>query len=364
MGNLKSYSEINNSKGQKIIFMILFAVVAMSVAVIFRYYIWPLFFAVISYIVLKPVRNSLAVKLKSKRIATYIVVAGFLFLIILPAILLLLLLANQSLEVYHYVSDNIRPENIKIYIYKNAQIKKMLAYFNIREKVMYGEVVKFVSKYSMDVFDSIMKAVGFSASFLINILFTVIILVFLFGEAHKVSAIVYKLLPFPDDVESDIFNRIKTVIKVLVFGNLMIMTLQGVMVGFGFLVFGVKVWMVGAAASAVFSLIPGVGTSIVWVPAVGYLLYLNKPKEAFLLGLWCLVSYLVLENIVKPKVFGKKLNFHPILLFFLLIGSVMTFNLPGIIIGPLLMTVLFSLWEIYRYLDLYGQDSKKMKKTR
>jgi predicted PurR-regulated permease PerM len=137
------------------------------------------------------------------------------------------------------------------------------------------------------------------------------------------------------------------------------MVLQGAMVGIGFLIFGVSVWMVGAAAAAVFSLIPGIGTSIVWVPAVAHLAYLGKNKEAVLLAVWSLFWYLFLENVVKPQVFGKKLNFHPILFFFLLIGSVMTFNLPGVIIGPVLLTIFFSLWEIYKFLDLYNSDNNK-----
>ncbi|HQO23942.1 MAG TPA: hypothetical protein PLM72_12745, partial [Spirochaetota bacterium] len=63
-------------------------------------------------------------------------------------------------------------------------------------------------------------------------------------------------------------------------------------------------------------------------------------------------------------VFGKKLNFHPILFFFLLIGSVMTFNLPGVIIGPVLLTIFFSLWEIYKFLDLYNSNENKVIETK
>ncbi|HPW52457.1 MAG TPA: AI-2E family transporter, partial [Spirochaetota bacterium] len=175
---------------------------------------------------------------------------------------------------------------------------------------------------------------------------------------HKLTPLAYKVIPFPRDVDVDIFGRIKNVVKVLIFGNILIMVLQGAMVGVGFLIFGVNVWMVGAAAAAVFSLIPGIGTSIVWIPAVAHLAYLGKSKEAFLLAAWSLFWYLFLENVVKPHVFGKKLNFHPILFFFLLIGSVMTFNLPGVIIGPVLLTIFFSLWEIYKFLDLYNSDKK------
>ena len=138
------------------------------------------------------------------------------------------------------------------------------------------------------------------------------------------------------------------------------------MVAAVFAYFDIKVWLVAACAAAVFSLIPVIGTSVVWIPAAGYLAISGKNLEAVLLSAWCLVCYLVLENIVKPHIFGKKLNFHPLLFFFLLMGSIRTFNLPGIIIGPVLLTIFFSLWEIYKYLDLYGNglpDSQENPET-
>ena len=99
MGNPNSYSEIKNNRAQKIVFLVLFGAVAVSIAVIFRYYIWPLFFAVISYIALKPIHNFFAARLKSQRISTFIVVSAFCLMVILPSVVPPPLLANHSLEI-------------------------------------------------------------------------------------------------------------------------------------------------------------------------------------------------------------------------------------------------------------------------
>jgi predicted PurR-regulated permease PerM len=50
------------------------------------------------------------------------------------------------------------------------------------------------------------------------------------------------------------------------------------------------------------------------------------------------------------------LHFHPLIFFFLLLGSIQAFGLPGVIIGPLLLTLFYSLWEIYKLLDEYDAD--------
>ena len=58
--------------------------------------------------------------------------------------------------------------------------------------------------------------------------------------------------------------------------------------------------------------------------------------------------------LIKPKVFGDILRFHPLVFFFLLVGSIKTFNLPGLLAGPLLLTLFYSLLEIYRMLVNYS----------
>jgi predicted PurR-regulated permease PerM len=101
----------------------------------------------------------------------------------------------------------------------------------------------------------------------------------------------------------------------------------------------------------VLSLIPVVGTTIIWIPAAAILALKGSYAAALFLGLWCLFWYFLLENLVKPVILGDRLNFHPLLFFFLLLGSIQTFGLAGVIAGPVLLTLFYSLWEIYQLLN-------------
>jgi predicted PurR-regulated permease PerM len=85
---------------------------------------------------------------------------------------------------------------------------------------------------------------------------------------------------------------------------------------------------------------------------------------AIFTAVWCFMWYMLLENLVKPKVLGDKLNFHPLIFFFLLIASIQAFSLPGIIIGPILLSLFYSFWEIYKLLDEYDMHNRiKLKKS-
>jgi predicted PurR-regulated permease PerM len=180
-----------------------------------------------------------------------------------------------------------------------------------------------------------------------------LILFFLFMEGRTFTDAIYRSLPFPEDMQKDITRTLNDVIKVLLAGNLAVMILQGIIVGLGLFFCGIGSALLLGMLAAICSLIPVVGTSLVWLPPVAYFLFTGSYGFAVFLGLWCLVLNTLVENVLKPVIFGEKLHVHPLIFFFLLLGSLQTFNLPGIIIGPILLTLFFSFWEIYRLLGEY-----------
>jgi predicted PurR-regulated permease PerM len=134
------------------------------------------------------------------------------------------------------------------------------------------------------------------------------------------------------------------------------MILQGFMVGFGLFIAGIGTPLLWGTAAAVLSLIPVIGTSFIWIPASIYLSVNGDYGMAIFVAGWSFLWYMILENIVKPKVFGDRLHFHPLLFFFLLLGSIHSFNLPGVIIGPIILSLFYSFWEIYKVIDDYTKS--------
>jgi len=180
-----------------------------------------------------------------------------------------------------------------------------------------------------------------------------LILFFLFKDAYNFEASIYRILPLPIDLEVNIVKKLKDVIYLVMLGNLLIMILQGVMFGLGFFIAGLGTPLLWGAAAAVLSLIPIIGTSIIWLPASIYMFATGDYGMAVFVAAWSFIWYTILESIVKPKVFGDRLNFHPLLFFFLLLGSISSFGLPGVIIGPIVLSLFYSFWEIYKVLDDY-----------
>jgi predicted PurR-regulated permease PerM len=318
----ESYIKLIESKKLKILFFILLSVVSLSIIYIFSYFFWPFLIALILYIALKPVFNYIVKYLKKRLLCSTLVVSSIIIFVMIPLFFVLVLLANQAYEFYLYLQHQFEAGIFHDFLQNSKILTKILVYMNISHGEILQQIVGLLSKTSFQIFSSVTAVISFSIKVVLNLLSILLILFFLFKDGDKLSAMFYRNLPFPEDIERDIVSRINTVIKILFAGNIFIMIMQGIVVGIGFWVFDLSTPLLWAAITAVLSLIPAVGTAFVWIPAVIYLAATGSYISAIIFGSWCLFGYLFLENFVKSKLFGKRLNFHPLIFFFLLIGSI------------------------------------------
>ncbi len=354
----QSFFRFKENRSLRTTFLILFATVTGLLLYIFQYYLWTFLFATILYLALKPLHERISRLVRKRSLSATLVIIFLFLLVFIPLFFILLALADQSYNLYLIIQEKIEA-GFLINVQKSPLYLEMLQFFDIKEADILKKLATVVQDTALTAFKSVTGFVSFPISFAVKFFFMLLMLFFLLKDGQNLGSSVYKVLPFPDDIEKDVVDRLKEVIKVLMAGNLLIMFLQGLMLGLGMAIAGFRTPLLWGTLAAVLSLIPLVGTTFIWIPAVIYLLITGSYIWALFLGLWCLFWYLLLENLVKPVVFGEKLNFHPVVFFFLLLGSIQAFNLPGVIIGPLLLTLFYSLWEIYKLLDLYDLDRKK-----
>ena len=354
MADNESYIELQHNKTVKVLFLILFGAVIAGLVFIFRYYFWPFLFAVILYMALRPVYDLILRLVRKKGISASIMILVLIVAILVPVFLLILSIIDQVIQLYNIIQEQIKAGIIND-IYKSAYVDKIIAYLNIDHKEITSKVTDIVKSASGMALDSAQKIISYPLNFILNFFFLLLMLFFMFMDGDKMAAVIYRALPFPRDLERNVIDRLKEVVRILLTGNLLIMILQGLFVGLGLFIADLPVALLGGSMAGLLSLIPVVGTSLVWAPAVIYLAVTGSYLMSLFLGLWCLIWYLLMENLLKPKLFGKKLNFHPVVFFFLLLGSIQTFGIPGVFIGPLLLTLFYSLWEIYKVMKEYDK---------
>lgn len=165
------------------------------------------------------------------------------------------------------------------------------------------------------------------------------------GQAFKKR--LTDLSPLKDTHDQKIFKRLTTAINSILKGSLLIALTQGFVTGIGFAIFGIPSATLWGALAAVGALIPGVGTAIVIAPAVIYLFLTGNTIQGVGLTIWGATAVGMIDNFLGPLLVGRGVRIHPLFIMFAAIGGIQFFGPMGFILGPLALSLLYALLDIY-----------------
>ncbi|MFH1972104.1 MAG: AI-2E family transporter [archaeon] len=183
---------------------------------------------------------------------------------------------------------------------------------------------------------------------LINFIIMLFVFFFVFKDGEKVVNEFKKSLPIEDSHKTRVFNKIETTVNSLVYGEIAISIIEGVIATLGFWLLGVPAPALFGSIIAIAALLPAIGPLVVWGPLALYMYLIGETGLAIGVGLFgFLVLTLALDMIVKPKVLGYKGHIHPIIILLGVLGGLSVFGLTGLILGPVILVLLMLLIEIY-----------------
>lgn len=160
------------------------------------------------------------------------------------------------------------------------------------------------------------------------------------------------LSPLSDRYDLDVLDRMALAINSMVRGQLLVALIQGFLTGLGFWIFGIPNPALWGSIAAVSALIPGVGTSLVLVPGIIYLFATNQVWQGTGLLAWGALAVGLIDNLLGPTLIGKGAKIHPLFILFAVLGGLVLYGPLGFLLGPLTISLLFALLDIYRILVL------------
>ena len=157
-----------------------------------------------------------------------------------------------------------------------------------------------------------------------------------------------KILPLSEKNIHEILSDLKNAVNRVVKGSFFIAIVQGILAWLGFWVFGVPNPALWGVVAGITSLIPNFGTSIVAVPAILFLYFTGLPLHALGLLIWSVLLVGMIDNILSPYIISQNTEIPPILTLFAILGGISLMGPVGLLIGPLTLSLLYSLVAIYR----------------
>ncbi len=278
-------------------------------------------------------------------VATLVVV---LLVIVVPLTGLLGIVASQAVQ----VSQSVRP-----------WVDQQLAQSNQLEQLL-GRIpfVEALAPYQDQIAAKAGELVGRLGTFIVNslaattrgtavfffMLFIMLYSMFFFlmdGRAILDKILYY--MPLSPEEEHRMVDRFVSVSRAAIKGTLVIGIVQGSLAGLAFAVVGLEGAVFWGTIMAVLSIIPGVGTALVWLPAVGYLVLIDRGVAAVALFVWCAAVVGTVDNVLRPRLVGKDTKMPDLLILLGTLGGLVFFGAIGIIIGPIVAALFVTVWDIY-----------------
>jgi predicted PurR-regulated permease PerM len=176
---------------------------------------------------------------------------------------------------------------------------------------------------------------------------------FFYVEGETILQELFVLSPLPPRHDREIASQFKEVIDATFLGQISSTVAQGIATGVGLAIVGVPGAFFWGAVVAIFGLLPMVGAAIVWIPATIYL-YIGASMgqrgywQPIFLTLWGLLVVQLIDHVVRPWVMRGKSQLPAIPLLFAVLGGLHAFGFVGLVIGPLVFSLLMTIVGIYK----------------
>ncbi|MDO8504890.1 MAG: AI-2E family transporter [Candidatus Liptonbacteria bacterium] len=172
-------------------------------------------------------------------------------------------------------------------------------------------------------------------------------LYYLLKDGEKFKKAVIALSPLSDENDEIISQKLEVAIGSVMKGSLLIAVVQGVVTSAGFVIFGIPNAIFWGSVAAIAALIPGIGTALVVVPAILFLFINGEISAGIGFTIWGVGVVGLVDNFLAPKLLGRGMHVHPLIILLSVLGGIGFFGPIGFLLGPLTISLLFVLLDIY-----------------
>ena len=268
--------------------------------------------------------------------------------VLIPLLLLVGIVVAQAVDVSQTVTPWIKqtmeqPDKITAYLQRLPFYEQLEPYREIiLEKA--GKIVGTLSKWIVGGLSQVTLG---TANFLFMSFVFLYTMYFFQMDGDKLIRKMLYYLPLNNEDESLMLDKFTSVTRATIKGTMLIGILQGGLAGGAFAVAGIENAVFWGTVMAVLSIIPSVGSALVWLPASIILIMQGNVASGVGLLAFCGVVVGSLDNVLRPILVGKDTKMHELMIFFGTLGGIVMFGIAGIFIGPLIASLFVTIWELY-----------------
>lgn len=293
------------------------------------------------YILVRRQMIYLSEKRKIKRSIAATVITAEAILCFLVPLALVVWLAVVNLQ-----NINLDPQAVIAPFEEAASIIKARTGYN----VLSGNSLSFFISSLPRIGQTLMGGIS---SFIVNMFVLVFVLYFMLIGGKKMEQYVNELLPFNETNTQEIVHEINMIVRSNAIGIPLLAVIQGGVALIGYFIFGApNAWLIGVLTCFA-TIIPMVGTALVWFPVAAYLALTGEWANAIGLAAYGGIVVSQCDNLIRFILQKKMADTHPLITIFGVVIGLSLFGFMGVIFGPLVLSLFLLFVDMFKkeYLD-------------
>jgi predicted PurR-regulated permease PerM len=191
------------------------------------------------------------------------------------------------------------------------------------------------------------SALEHTAEILFDLFVTVLAMFYLFRDGHAIIERLRDILPFEPERRERIVHDTRELIYATVTSTLAAAAMHGALGGIAFTIVGIRAAVFWGVMMGFFSLVPVVGSALIWVPiSVAQIINGHTASGIFLL-IFCSIIVGGIDNIVRPWLISGRAEMSALVVFISIVGGVAVFGLLGVVLGPIVVAIAADMLNLY-----------------
>ena len=341
--------------------MILFLLLG-TITLLFGYILKPFFFALFWAVLLAaifaPFYERLHRKFKSPNLCTGLTLGAVLVILILPTGLILALLVGESLEIYNSINASSSSWMDSVTGMLNALGQHpLLARFDLDQQFITDKSVELLKAVTNFIVKNLSAFTENTILFLVEFAVMLYCLFyFLRDGAHLIDTISHYIPVAQRHINTFISEFLVTAKATLKF-TFVIGGIQGLLGGLIFYITGIENPVVWGVLMVGFSIVPAIGSAIIWVPAGIIMLLLGHIWQGITILLFGAIVISLVDNLLRPILLGNDIQMHSLLIFLATLGGIAVFGFSGFVLGPVIASFFLASWKLF--LELYLEEKNQ-----
>ena len=332
-----------------------FAVLVLAVTLAFAWLMMPYFGAilwgVVAAIVFGPLYRRMAVSLGGREgLAAALTLVLILALVIVPALLLGLSLIEEAAGLYNQLQSggiDIAEVVGKLRSGLPPWITRLAGENSLMDAGQLRGMLRSGLSSGLGSVASQALTVGQGAlSFLAALGVMLYLTYFLLRDGDRLSDRLKAAMPLQPELRDRLLDKFLRVVRATIKGTVLVAVLQGIVGGIIFWALGIEAPLLWGLLMGFFSLVPAVGTGIIWVPVALYLLVTGSIWQGLVLVFCGFFVIGLIDNLLRPILVGKDTKLPDFVVLIATVAGLELFGLSGFVIGPIIAALFIAVWDI------------------